>query len=84
MAMCMVYESRKMPPGHFKAEQQSEAFTTETVVKDALNDTAEAVLISFIDLWLCEFHLCLLNLLSKFTGSDPFIAFICNLFLTWS
>ena len=36
MVVCMVYKLRKTQLSHCKAEQQSEAFTTETVVKDAL------------------------------------------------
>lgn len=36
LAVCMVYKLRKTQLSHCKAEQQSEAFTTETVVKDAL------------------------------------------------
>ena len=70
-----------MPLSHFRAEPQEETFTTETVVKDALKDIAEAVPI-LIELWPHGYHLCLLNLLSKFVLSDSFITIIWDFLLT--
>lgn len=51
---------------HSRAEQEDEAVTTEAVVTGVTKDIAEAVMISFLDLWPCVYHICLLNLLSKF------------------